>query len=461
MSNAENPILSAIERFPNEPAFDDSHRRVRYGELAELMDGCRLCHDVRAGDHIAWCPTNDFDSFLNFWTVATNGAVACPISSRFPPEEREAIIEQLDARWLSGSSTFASGQPVWRRRESRVEQATQADFRNRPATIILSSGSTGTPKAIVHSMLAHVASAIGAATNMPLTAGDRWLWGLPLYHVSGLSILVRCAVAGATVVGFPESPELTAQFLAEQRITHLSLVATQLRRLLASKQFPSPHLKAVLVGGSSVPAEMVSNARARGVNVRTTYGLTEMASQVTTSTNLCDPASSGRVLPNRELVIAESGEILVRGEPLCLGYYLAGQIDPVIDEEGWFHTRDIGSLDADGRLRVTGRIDNLFISGGENIYPETVERALLKLASVEQAIVVPTDDHEFGTRPVAFIKGQLTSNWETELRKSLRGFEIPVKILDWPEHAMLGIKPDRKQMRELANRLLSSRQQNR
>ena len=93
----------------------------------------------------------------------------------------------------------------------------------------------------------------------------------------------------------------------------------------------------------------------------------------------------------------------------------------------------------------------MFISGGENIYPEVIERALLKFADVEQAVVVPRSDAEFGARPVAFINGQLDSDWETELRKSLRGLEIPCAILEWPDGAMLGIKPDRKKLCELAN----------
>ena len=444
-----NPILDAIDRFADELAFDDGKHSVSYHQLKPLLSADP---GTRRNQHVAWCPNNEFESFLTFWRLQVAGCVACPVSSRFPDDKREEIVRQLDARWLADSdrTVLETQAEVVEHQEVLSQEVPSQAVANAPATVILSSGSTGLPKAVVHSMRAHVASAVGAATNIPLRPGDRWLWSLPLYHVSGLSILVRCAVAGATVVGVSNASHLNAELLKDQRITHLSVVATQLRRLMESEQFPAPHLKAVLLGGSSVPSVLVDEARARGVAVHTTYGLTEMASQVTTSLATCDPITSGRVLPNRELQVADNGEILVRGETLCLGYYRDGRIVPAVDEDGWFHTRDRGALDEAGQLTVAGRIDNMFISGGENIYPEVIERELLKLPNVEQAIVVPKPDEEFGARPVAFVKGRLSEDWEAELRGALRGLELPTAIHDWPEDAMLGIKPDRKKMTEMA-----------
>ena len=424
-------ISAAARSHSNALAFDDGTRQVTYTDLQTHLTEQS---GVGQGEHVIWCSKNDWKSFLTFWKLQSAGSVACPISERFPEEKRNAIAKQLDAQWLSKYS-----------HDSRASESPYQADPESPATITLSSGSTGTPKAIVHSMAAHIASATGAATNIPLGPGDRWLWSLPLYHVSGLSILVRCAVAGATVVGIHETEQLSAELLRKRRITHLSVVSTQLKRLLASKQFPGPELKSVLLGGSSVQPKLVTQARERGVAVHTTYGLTEMASQVTTSTSECDPTTSGRVLPGCELVV-DDGEILVRGETLCLGYYRDGEIQTAVDDDGWFHTRDRGSLNAKGQLTVAGRIDNMFISGGENIYPESIERALLGLFEIEPAIVVPKPDEEFGARPVAFVRGELPLDWESQLRNSLRGFEVPTQILDWPTHAELGIKPDRKKL---------------
>lgn len=298
-------------------------------------------------------------------------------------------------------------------------------------------------------MDAHVASAQGSAANIPLLPGDRWLWSLPLIHVSGLSILIRCAAAGATVAGTSGEIKLSANLITSREITHLSTVNTQLRRLLQEKNFPAKHLKSILLGGSNVDEVLVNSVRQRGVAVHTTYGLTEMASQVTTSTSDGEPAKSGSVLPGREIKIATDGEILVRGAPLCLGYFIDGETQPVVDEQGWFHTGDIGSIDDTKQLTVVGRIDNMFTSGGENIYPENIERAITKTFGVQQVIVVPCPDESFGARPVAFVEGDLPDDWKTVLRETLQGPEIPLKILPWLHDIETGIKPNRRQMQKL------------
>jgi O-succinylbenzoic acid--CoA ligase len=440
-----SPIQLAAREHPDRPAFDDGAVRITYGQLLGQIENSPVMKldGLGRGDHMAWCPRNDRDSFLTFWALQHLGCVACPISYRYPMAEREKIVERLDAKWLPDLIEGQLG-----------PQELGTESLERPATIVLSSGSTGIPKAVVHTIEAHVASARGAAMNMPLEPGDRWLWSLPLFHVSGLSILIRCAVAGATVVGVPEGSALDAGLLAARGVTHLSVVTTQLRRLMDEDDFPPRSLKAVLLGGSSFDETMIESARKRGVRVHTTYGLTEMASQVTTSSAIDSPSGSGRVLAGRELQVSESGEILVRGQTLCAGYYRDGQIQSVVDEHGWFHTGDLGQLAADGNLVVTGRIDNMFISGGENIHPERIERAMMSAfgeEGVEQVIVVPRQDETFGDRPVAFVCGQLPVQWESELSQHLQRYEIPIEVLDWPAEAEGAIKPDRKLLQRKAN----------
>lgn len=421
-------LQTIVERSSESIAFATSDVLVSYRKLLDsVKERARQLRSsgVGGGDRFVWCPKNDLDTLATFWSLFELGAVACPISPRFPEASQQQIKEQLGCETDFG--------PV------------------SPATIILSSGSTGTPKAIVHELEAHTASARGAATNIPLAAGDRWLWSLPAYHVSGLSILFRCALAGATVYGTDASTRLSTDLLRAAKITHLSVVGTQLRRLIAEKSFPQASLRAVLLGGSANPSSLVDEARNRGVPVHTTYGLTETASQVTTSKIDEAPESSGRVLPQRELKVDENGEILVRGETMFAGYLRDGVMQSALDKDGWFHTGDTGSL-RNGLLHVTGRRDNMFVSGGENIYPETIERVLLSLPNVEQAIVVPRPDDEFGSRPVAFIRGDLSTagGWEESLTEKLRSFEIPVAFLPWPEDANTGIKPNRKKLQALA-----------
>jgi len=437
-----SPIQLAAQKHPDRLAFDDGNVQVTYGQLLKQIEASPVMAvgGLKPGDHVAWCPQNDLDAFLTFWALQQLGCVACPVSHRFSDAERDQIVQRLDAKWLPD---LTAGQMTG------CDEI--FDSLKRPATIVLSSGSTGMPKAIVHSMSAHVASAQGAAMNMPLSPGDRWLWSLPLFHVSGLSILVRCAVAGATVVCMPDVGKLDADMLDRVGVTHLSVVTTQLRRLLAEESFPSANLKAVLLGGSGFDENMVLGARQRGVPVRTTYGLTETASQVTTSTLNDSVSTSGRVLAGRELKISAEGEILVRGETMCAGYYRDGQVHSVVDEQGWFHTKDLGELNDDQCLTVNGRMDNMFISGGENIHPERIERAMMRAFEIEQVIVVPKSDETYGDRPVAFVRGELPDRWESSLAEHLKRYEIPIEAHAWPAEAEGAIKPDRKLLQKKAN----------
>jgi O-succinylbenzoic acid--CoA ligase len=185
-----------------------------------------------------------------------------------------------------------------------------------------------------------------------------------------------------------------------------------------------------------------------------------MASQVTTTlpgASIEELRTAGRVLPNREVSISKSGEILVRGETLFAGYVEGEEPDRPLDAEGWFHTRDLGEIDESGYLRVGGRMDNLFISGGENIQPEEIEEALCRLDGIDEAVVVPVLDEEFGARPVAFVRaaGRMPEELARKLEPLLPRFKIPISFHPWPEEARRGMKADRAVLREWARRMRS------
>jgi O-succinylbenzoic acid--CoA ligase len=322
------------------------------------------------------------------------------------------------------------------------------------ATIVFSSGSTSQPKAIAHDLHAHLASASGSNQNLPIGMNDRWLLALPLNHVSGLGVLFRCCLAGAQIVVARGEPIREA--IERLQPSHVSLVPTQLKQLREECVEPPASLRAILLGGSSWPVEMVRTAVEDDWPVLTTYGLSEMASQVTTthlSTRGDQVGTSGRTLAGRELQISDSGEILVRGDTLFRGYVNGSELRRPLDESGWFHTGDLGRMDRDGYLTVVGRRDNMFVSGGENIYPEEIEARLLEIERVHQAIVVPVSDSQFGQRPVAFVDSdQLVPDvWRERLQQHLPRFKLPDRFLGWPHHHISqGIKPDRRRLAELA-----------
>lgn len=203
-----------------------------------------------------------------------------------------------------------------------------------------------------------------------------------------------------------------------------------------------------------MPEALLDEAAEAGLPIHTSYGMTETASQVTTTppgASRRELRTSGRVLPHRELRVSDDGEILVRGRTLFAGYLDGESLRDPTDSDGWFRTGDLGSLDEKGYLTVHGRRDNRFVSGGENVQPEEVEAALKRLPGVEEAVVVPVPDEEFGHRPAAFVRGGADAlSLSEELSALLPRFMVPVAFHPWPEDVSSGMKPDRSRLARLA-----------
>ena len=171
-------------------------------------------------------------------------------------------------------------------------------------------------------------------------------------------------------------------------------------------------------------------------------------------------STTGQILRYREVSISEDGEILVRGRTRFQGYVHGDGLEAPFDEDGWFGTGDIGFVDADGYLTVTGRKDSMFISGGENIQPEEIENAFRAVQGVANAIVVPIDNKEFGQRPVAFVQmlggDGANDGIRDAVAQSLPRYKIPDHILPWPDDVVaFGIKPDRSALRMIAKKSLA------
>ena len=332
----------------------------------------------------------------------------------------------------------------------------QIDLNNH-AVIILTSGSTGREKGVLLTYGALYYNALGSNENIKLAPGDRWMLSLPLFHVGGLGVLFRCFMAGAAVVIPQENEKETLEdSLITCRVTHVSLVSTQLLRLInrLEEGIVTPggfsHLKAVLLGGSGFPTALIQKALSLNLPIHTSYGLSEMASQVTTTPPGAPgtpgaPAeklfTSGKLLAHRDLFIDKNNEICVKGKTLFKGYVEGAEISRPLDNRGWFHTGDLGQVDAEGYLTVLGRRDNMFISGGENIMPEEIEAILSRLPEVERVVVVPVVDEMYGFRPAAFLKlresavtAAVTKDYLVSyLEGKLPRFKLPGFFYHWPE----------------------------
>ncbi|CAK3120982.1 2-succinylbenzoyl-CoA synthetase [Vibrio crassostreae] len=318
------------------------------------------------------------------------------------------------------------------------------------ASIVFTSGSTGNPKAVAHTLEQHLCSAIGLLDVFQFQGTDTWLLSLPMYHVSGLAIVHRWLTAGGCIkIG---SGQLETDI---EGCSHASLVATQLHRLLKSKQALT--LTHVLLGGSHIPEALGLEARQMGIETWLGYGMTEAASTVTAKP-VDASSTAGFVLNHRQLKIEEQ-RIFIGGETLASGYYYQGTLTPLVGENGWFDSKDLGEWVGE-QVSIIGRADNQFISGGENIHCEEVERVLNQLPEVKQAFIVPIEDSEFGFRPVAIVDCDevLTKEWFTEqLQGSLERFKFPIEYYRMPEQEQLGIKVSRA---GLAQWLLQHRRSN-
>lgn len=355
-----------------------------------------------------------------------SGVIIIPVNPKYPADYAKSLFSHIKPRFVVNETTLKQLLASVATRENYNDSCNVPIDQLAPFTGIFTSGSSGHPKLAMHCYKNHYSSAMGSQQQIPLKSGDCWALTLPLHHVSGLAIVMRVIIAGATIA--IRDGEALADFLAAQYVTHLSAVPSQLEQL---RLHPAPmqdvSLRYLLVGGAACSEALLRWLQAKDWQVLISYGMTETASQAMTG-----PANSQGILrqclPGQQIKIANTGEILVRGDTLFLGYWHEGHIELPVDAEGWFHTRDIGQLTDDG-LTYMGRIDSQFISGGENIQPEEIERFIYALLSVEQCIVVPRPDAIYGSIPVCFLSrlpdAKGLEQLQRQLSAQLPAFKVP------------------------------------
>jgi len=255
-------------------------------------------------------------------------------------------------------------------------------------TVIRTSGTTGEPKRVELTFGNQAAGVVAATDALGAEPGDRWLCPLPLHHVAGLNVLVRCAASATTALLHERfDPERVRAALEAGEATLASLVPTMLARLRDAGLGRVPGLRAIALGGGPIPAGLLDWALETGIPVVPVYGMTETCSQIACG-------SPARPLEGVELRVANDGEVLVRGPMVSTG---------ALAPDGWLHTGDTGRLDEQGRLHLTGRIKELIVTGGENVAPLEVEQALLAHPAVADAGVAGVADPDWGEAITAFV----------------------------------------------------------
>ena len=407
---------------PDRTALVADGTEVTYAELeAEATWVARrlAAHGVRRGSTAALTMHPRREQVVLAHALMKVGASLLPLSPRLSAEEREQIV--------------AAEEPIVDLDDAGQLTQTEADLpllgehdMDEICCRILTSGSTGAPKPIGLSYGNFLWNAVGSAFNIGVEPDDRWLCCVPLSHIAGLGIVVKSVIYGTTAVlhdGF--EVDRVAASLREDGITVVSLVTTMLTRLLeAGADLSGP--RAILVGGGPVPEEPLKEAIAKGAAVVQTYGLTETCSQVTT----LSPAdakrkvgSAGRPLLSAHLRI-QDGEILVQGPTVAPGR---------ADADGWLHTGDIGRIDEEGFLYVEDRLDDMIVSGGENVAPAEVEKVLLRHPAVADAAVVGREDPEWQQAVTAVVVLEAGSaatpdDLRRHCAESLAGFKVPKRV---------------------------------
>jgi o-succinylbenzoate---CoA ligase len=294
-------------------------------------------------------------------------------------------IAELIAGLSPGSVEDAKGVTVLRSAgKERVAEGT--------AVVIGTSGSTGAPKGVELSAAALRYSARASLDRLGARPGERWLCCLPATHVAGLQVLVRSLVSGTEPVLAERTDAETVAAGSASGCAHVSLVPTQLQRLL---QDPGPAaplagFSSVLLGGAAAPAGLLAAAQAAGVPVVTTYGMTETCGGC---------VYDGLPLDGVRAEVREDDRIWISG-PVLFDGYLGG---PRAPRDGWFRTGDLGRLDASGRLTVRGRADDVINTGGHKVVPGEVAAALQTCPGVRDAVVVGQPDTEWGERVIAVV----------------------------------------------------------
>ena len=302
--------------------------------------------------------------------VWDQGDAVFVVDQRLPQSAKEKLLLEMGAHHVVSSSS--------RTRLHQMAEPLQDD----DALVLATSGSTGTPKGVVHTH-----TSLGAASRITGAAlhDDQpvhWLACLPLSHIGGFGVVSRAFHNHTELTVLPAFEAEAVIEATRNGCSHVALVATALQRV-------SPLLfKTILLGGSAMPAHLPPNAVA-------TYGLTESCGGI---------VYNGFPLPGVELRISSDDEVLMRSPTLMRTY--RGTFAPnstPIDSDGWLHTGDLGAIDERGRLSIHGRRGDLIISGGENVWPESVEAALRTHPYVADVAVAGVDDAEWGQRVVAWV----------------------------------------------------------
>jgi fatty-acyl-CoA synthase len=408
---------------------------ARVETLARLLLGSL---GLRRGDRVALLALNHPSFFEIAFACWRAGLVLAPINWRLAAPEVAALLELAEPRLLlvdaHGGGLLAAmerepgcrsltldalygffGQPA-----PETSFALEPSAMEDPALLLFTSGTTGRPKAAVLPVRQLFWNAVNTALAFGLTRGDATLLYTPLFHTGAINVLAMPLffVGGSVWLREGFDAEAIPGELAAHGITTVFGVPTTFQMMLESAAFGRAdlsRLRLCLCGGAPLPVSLIHAFQARGLTLTQGFGMTEVGPNcfyLPPEQALLRAGSVGRPMPyasarvvvgGREAAPGEVGELLLSGPHVCQGYFRNPAATAMAMEEGWFRTGDLARTDEDGYFYVAGRAKDMFISGGENVYPAEVEVALAAHPDVLECAVVPMPDPRWGEVGCAFV----------------------------------------------------------
>jgi fatty-acyl-CoA synthase len=442
-------IRNTARRTPQRVAIDYLGREVTYGELDRRSDALAaefLARGLRHGDRVATLTGNSPEHVIVFFACAKAGLILLPLNwrlaapeLRFQLEDAEPSLFLVEAEYETlASATDHDFEPLAPPDGDGAPVAAKVDADD-ALLLIYTSGTTGRPKGAILTHANCFWTNLSFDLASALTGDDIVLQVLPQFHCGGWNVQPLLAWwKGAKVVLEREfEPVRVLSLLAEKRVTSLMGVPAIYLFLSHEPAFADSDLSSLrlaVVGGAPMPEELIRVWLARGIEIVQGYGLTEAAPNV-----LCLPpedairkmGSAGKPYPYVEVRLGEESELQVRGPNVFPGYWRNPEATAEVLRDGWLHTGDVAEVDGDGCYRIRGRLKDMYISGGENVYPAEVEGVLHEHASVAHAAVVGMPDARWGEAGVAFVVAKEAVSEDVLLahcRERLAKFKVPKRV---------------------------------
>jgi 2-furoate---CoA ligase len=415
-------LLYAAERTPDAEALVDGELRLSYRELreraAQLARGLEELGLARGG-RLAAVLRNTHETVELYWAAQWLGATFVPLSWRATAAEIDYCLGDCGARLVATADedgVYVDDAPFAQLLETD-EHPGALDVDERAESLMLyTSGTTGRPKGVPRSHRADRAGGLSQVVQHGLEPGDRTLGAMPLYHTMGMHSLLAMSVVGGCLVVQPRwDPGEALDLIERERLSALYLAPTLYHDLVTQPDALARDLTSVRVlayAGAAMTRSLVERCceTFRPRLFVNHYGSTEIYTFSIHRDQAAKPGCAGRPALNARLRLGENGEIECQldSDEAFAGYWNRPDADAKAIRDGWYRTGDVGRIDQDGDLWIEGRVDDMVVTGGENVHPLEVEDVLASHPGVEEVAVIGATDDRLGQRVVAVVVGTAT-----------------------------------------------------